>query len=126
MSTKNYKDTLFKGATSSTFNNAQQLRSSETEAEKKLWDLLRNRKLNGKKFRRQHPFGNYILDFYCNECKLAIELDGEVHKNIENKEHDEIRRQFLLENKIKLLRFWNNEVINEPGKVLERISQFLE
>ena len=126
MPDKNYKDTLFKGAKPITFNNAQQLRGSQTEAEKKLWGLLRNKQLKGKKFRRQHPIGNYILDFYCNEDKLAVELDGEIHKDEESRKYDNERTLFLKENNITVIRFWNDEVIKDAKKVLEKISQFLK
>ena len=79
---------LHLGARASTHKNAKALRRKETEAEQKLWALLRNRQLKGRKFRRQHAITSYIVDFYCHECKLAIELDGYHHKNEDVKEYD--------------------------------------
>ena len=125
MKNKDYFDKLHKDAKSSTFKNAKELRSAETDAEKKLWTLLRNRQLEGKKFRRQHAIGNYVLDFYCNECKLAVELDGEIHNEEEAKQYDSARTEKLREYGITVIRFWNSEVMNDSDKVLERIAQFL-
>jgi very-short-patch-repair endonuclease len=121
----NYKDNLHKGSNASTHQYAKELRHAETEAEKILWALIRNRQLKGKKFRRQHAFANYILDFYCHECKLAIELDGNVHREKENQEYNAVRTKLLNENGIKVIRFWNNEVLHETGKVLEKIAECL-
>ncbi len=120
-----YSEQLHKGASADTHKRANELRHAETEAEKKLWSLLRNRQLKGKKFRRQHAFTNYILDFYCHECKLAVELDGGHHLDPENKEHDTARTRLLEEYGITVLRFRNYEVLNKPGKVLERIADSL-
>ena len=126
MKDKDYFEKLHKDAKASTFKNAKELRSSETEVEKKLWALLRNRQLEGKKFRRQHAIGNYVLDFYCNECKLAVELDGEIHNKKEIQQYDSARTQELKDYGITVIRFWNSEVMNNTGKVLERIAQFLK
>ena len=71
-----YLGKLHHGSKAFTQEYARELRLRTTKAEQKLWSLLRNRQLRGKKFRRQHAIANYIVDFYCNECKLAIELDG--------------------------------------------------
>jgi very-short-patch-repair endonuclease len=86
---------------------------------------LRNRQLKQKKFRRQHAIAIYVLDFYCNECKLAIELDGEHHSAAEAKDYDSGRTLLLNEHGITLLRFWNTEVLNKTEKVLEKIMQYL-
>lgn len=124
--TGKYLEELFRGAKSSTLKHAKELRSSETEAEKKLWSLLRNRQLQGKKFRRQHALSNYVLDFYCNECKLAIELDGDTHKQKSTLEYDNARTEFLDRSGITVLRFWNHQVIKEPKKVLEKIEEYFK
>jgi very-short-patch-repair endonuclease len=123
---KKYSANLFKGPRGSTFEHARSLRRSETEAEKKLWSLLRNRQLNGRKFRRQHPLADYVLDFYCHECKLVIELDGQHHTSDENKILDQNRTRVLNEYGIKVIRFWNDEVMSEPEKVTERILASLK
>lgn len=123
--TDKYLAQLLRGAKASTQHYARELRHRETEAEEKLWSLLRNRQLRGKKFRRQHSIANYVVDFYCNESKLAIELDGNFHKEAETKEYDHSRTVLLSEIGISVLRFWNEEVINDPAKVLQEISEHL-
>jgi len=113
------------GANASKYEFARELRHRTTEAEQKLWDLLRNRKLKGKKFRRQHAIANYVADFYCNESKLAIELDGNFHTRPEAKEYDRARTALLQELGIVVLRFWNHEVMEDPEKVIMKISDYL-
>lgn len=125
MNSDNHSNNLHFGAKPFIFERAKTLRSSQTEAEEKLWSFLRNRKLKGKKFRRQHAIADYIVDFYCHECHLAIELDGNDHKNKEAKEYDKARVALLSEYGITVLRFWNNEVIKETEKVIEKIASYL-
>jgi len=120
-----YLGKLHKGAKESTQEYARELRLKTTEAEQKLWSLLRNRQLKGKKFRRQHAIANYVVDFYCNECKLVIELDGKFHTGAEAREYDAIRTALLKELGITVLRFWNDELIVDPAKVLRKISEYL-
>ena len=90
-----------------------------TDAEKALWRVLRSRQVSGLKFRRQHPFGDYVLDFVCLENKLIIEVDGGQHG--ERTKHDEIRSQNLLRAGFRILRFWDNDVLREIEGVKERI-----
>ena len=123
--TAKYLAQLHHGAKPSIQKNAKELRTRETKAEEKLWSLLRNRQFRGKKFRRQHPIANFIVDFYCNESKLAIELDGNYHIQPEAMRYDRARSAVLNEIGITVLRFWNEEVINESSKVLEKISLHL-
>jgi len=104
----------------------QELRNNATYAEKLLWYSLSRGKLNGKKFRRQYSVGNYILDFYCVEERLGIEVDGAVHEEKEQKEHDEIRSRYLSEIGIRVIRFKNNEVIYNTGSVIEKIKKELK
>ena len=120
-----YLVNLHQGAKPSTHEHARELRQRTTEAEEKLWDLLRNRKLKGKKFRRQHAIAGYIADFYCHESKLVIELDGNFHATPQAKEYDDLRTATLNEMGIAVLRFWNEELINNPLKVLQKISNHL-
>lgn len=100
----------------------KELRHNETKEEKLLWGNLR-RKSVGYKFSRQYSAGPYILDFYCPERRLAIELDGAHH--LENKEYDAERDNYLLMNDIKVLRFWNKEVSASIDEVIERITREL-
>ncbi|MEX2029114.1 MAG: DUF559 domain-containing protein [Candidatus Paceibacterota bacterium] len=97
------------------------LRREETTAEKILWQELRNRKLNVK-FRRQHPVDKFILDFYAPEIKLAIELDGSPHKEMQK--YDKLRTEHLKSHDIKVIRFWNDEVEKNLYKVLEQIKKY--
>ncbi len=104
---------------------ARALRKRETAAEKKLWNALRNKKTGDFKFRRQHPIGYYIVDFYCNEKYLIIEIDGSIHDEEDNKEYDRIRQEQLENIGYKFLRFSNNDVINSLDKVLGEINAYL-
>jgi methylmalonyl-CoA mutase cobalamin-binding domain/chain len=100
---------------------ARELRQDATDAEQLLWKLLRNRSLNNAKFRRQHPIGPYILDFYCNEAKLAVELDGSEHLEEKQANYDAERTKNLEAEGIQVLRFWNNDVLNNTQTVLEKL-----
>ncbi|MBE7471163.1 MAG: DUF559 domain-containing protein [Anaerolineales bacterium] len=100
---------------------ARELRRNATDAEKLLWQLLRNRQLAGAKFRRQYPLGGFILDFYCHEARLALELDGSQHAQPEQAQYDAARTQALTAEGIRVLRFWNNEVLQQTESVLEAI-----
>lgn len=97
------------------------LRKNSTKAEKLLWEALRNNSL-GFKFRRQYPADKFILDFYCYELKLAIELDGSVHTDKFQKDYDKIRTEKLKELGITVIRFWNNEIEKDLKNVLEKIK----
>ena len=103
---------------------APSLRKTSTDAENKLWALLRNRQLLGWKFRRQAPIGNYIVDFVCLDAKLIIEVDGGHHQ--EQTAYDEERSQWLTSEGYRVLRFWNNQVLREFGAVQETILAGLE
>ena len=101
-------------------NNLQRtLRKKMTDAEQALWHILRGRQVSGFKFRRQHPFGDYILDFVCLENRLVIEVDGGQHAD--QKENDEVRTQRLQQGGFHVVRFWNNEVLREIDAVKEKI-----
>jgi very-short-patch-repair endonuclease len=99
------------------------LRNAPTDAEQKLWQRLKNRQLEGCKFRRQHPYENYVLDFVCLERKLVVELDGGQH--IDAVAYDEKRTLLLERAGFCVLRFWNNEVFAELDGVLEVIYREL-
>ncbi len=122
----NSTQNLFKGAVSTLFDNAHQLRLvDKTKAEEILWQELRNRKVENCKFRRQHPIGKFIADFYCHEKKLVIEVDGDYHNKEEQKEYDEARTQVINEYGITVIRFTNDEVLNNIQSVLNKIRQTL-
>ncbi len=101
------------------------LRNDPTSAEKQLWNKLRNSQLAGNKFRRQHSVGNYILDFYCPQHQLAIELDGDSHFTESSMAYDAKRTTFLNEVGIQVLRFTNTEIFENLENVLERIREHL-
>ena len=122
---KNYKQNLIKGAKSKLFNFAKEMRTESILAEKMLWERLRRKGL-GFKFRRQHPFGNFIPDFYCHKKMLAIELDGAIHYKPENKQYDFVRTEYLKEFGIYVLRFPNGMVERNIDEVVKIISKKLE
>jgi len=97
------------------------LRGSLTPAEAVLWKNLQGAKLAGKKFRRQYSIGDYIVDFYCPECKLAVELDGEKHFNSMASEYDLRRTEFLNCLNIRIVRFENRAVFENLEAVLHAI-----
>jgi very-short-patch-repair endonuclease len=105
----------------------RELRSSQTPAEIKLWACLRNNQLFGFKFRRQHPIGKFIVDFYCHEAKLAIELDGGGHTEPAQAkyDYDNERTESLEAEGIRILRFWNTDVLRNLKGVIETIAETL-
>ena len=100
---------------------AKRLRQNLTTAEAKLWSVIRNKQLEGLRFRCQHPVGNFILDFYCPSCKLVIEVDGDVHNS--QLEYDAERTNKLAEHGYTVLRFSNEQVMNNLPEVLTKIKQ---
>lgn len=102
---------------------ARSLRKEPTSPENKLWYVLRNRQMNGHKFRRQHPIGKYIADFYCDELRLIIELDGESHFIAEGINNDKIRSKFLEEQSYKIARFTNVEIKENFEGVVQSIYE---
>ena len=104
---------------------ARELRRDQTSAEDLLWKLLRNRQLFGIKFRRQHPVQPYVLDFYCEAAKLAVELDGGQHNADSGRRYDERRTRFLAAQGIRVIRFWNTDVLQETEGVLDGIWRVL-
>ncbi len=104
---------------------ARALRRSPTLAERCLWDALRGRRL-GWKFRRQHPLGRYILDFFCVELRLAIELDGEVHAEEGRRAYDAQRTAELARMGVAVVRFDNSDVIGRIASVLQSIATVCE
>ncbi len=115
-----------KGQTNrSVIDNALQkkLRSDMTDAENRLWKRLRGRQIAGLKFRRQHPFLDYVLDFVCLEMRLIVEVDGVQHQDCEA---DQVRDRRLHEAGFRIMRFWNNQVLQETDAVAEAIWMALQ
>lgn len=102
----------------------KELRNNLTAAEASLWKLLQGKKLEGKKFRRQHSVGNYILDFYCPTERIAIELDGQGHFETQQAIYDQERDLFLKYYGIRVLRFENKEVWNNSESLLEKVKSY--
>ncbi|HEX6042535.1 endonuclease domain-containing protein [Longimicrobium sp.] len=100
---------------------ARELRQEETYAERLLWRVLRNRAVNGLKFRRQHPLDGFVIDFFCAEARLCVELDGGIHDP--QQERDAARTAQLEARGLRVIRFRNEEVENEMDSVLRRIAK---
>ena len=102
------------------------LRKNQTDAEKKLWTILRNRQSGGVKFRRQFPVGGYILDFYCPEYMVGIEADGGQHYENEGRVRDEFRTRELIRLGIEIMRFSDIEILANIDGVYEVIQRAIE
>jgi very-short-patch-repair endonuclease len=100
------------------------MRNESAPAEQKLWWCLRDRRLNGFKFRRQYPIGPYVADFYCAECNLIIELDGDSHS--EREDYDRRRTEWLQQDGVAVVRFVNTDVFDHLGSVLDAILRECE
>src|SRR5512133_2681431 len=114
------------GASNKLFSNASMLRANMTEAEKLLWENLRKKRLKKYRFRRQHPIGHYIADFYSHKAKLIIEVDGLIHDIDEISERDEGRTYDLEELGLDVIRFTNEEIIKDIESVIDKIEGYLE
>jgi very-short-patch-repair endonuclease len=108
------------GASANIKNKARELRKNLTPAETELWRYIRKGQLDGKHFRKQHPYGIYILDFYCFKASLAIEIDGPVH--ISKHEYDLEREKYIESSGVKVLRFSNEDIENRIEWVLSKIK----
>lgn len=125
-SEKKYFKELYQYAERAIFENAAGLRKNQTIAEQILWECLRNKKLKGYKFRRQHPISKYIVDFYCAEKKLAVELDGKIHNKTDVMENDKLRTNALKDTGVRVIRFKNREIISSLETVLNKLIINLE
>ncbi len=99
------------------------LRRNQTDAEKTFWAHVRNKQFMGLKLFRQYSIGPYILDFYCPKKKLAIELDGGGHNENDQSEYDAVRTEYLKTREIDVMRFWNNDVLQNISGVLTSIAE---
>ena len=104
---------------------AKQNRKKPTEAESKLWEEVRNRKIHGCKFRRQHPINEFIPDFVCLDKKLIVEIDGDYHSNEDQQKYDTLRAKWLVENDYRFIRFNNEQVLQQMPFVLSEIGKAL-
>jgi very-short-patch-repair endonuclease len=120
-----HEDSMWKGARQDLFFKAKELRNRMTSSEQILWEAVKANKLNGQKFRRQHPVGIYIVDFYNHKNKLVIEIDGGYHNSEEQKLKDLEREEFLKFNGLKVIRFKNESINDNLPFVLEKISEEL-
>ncbi|HEY6095899.1 MAG TPA: ATP-dependent RNA helicase HrpA [Gallionellaceae bacterium] len=105
---------------------ARELRKNATDAEQLMWQLLRRNQILGCGFRRQHLLGEYVLDFYCHEARLVVELDGGQHNEGAQQKYDETRTRYLNGQGLTVLRFWNNEVLENTEGVLQAIYDGLK
>lgn len=103
----------------------QALRKNQTDAERKLWNILRNKQMSGNKFFRQYGIGSYIVDFYCPLLKIVIEVDGGQHYSEEGMMYDRQREEFLKKAGIKVIRFTNLDVLKNMEGVFESIQKEL-
>ena len=97
------------------------MRRNETDAERKIWSRLRNKQVDGLKFYRQYSIGSYVLDFFCPMRRLAIEIDGGQHNEDGERVHDAKRTDYLAQQGIQVIRFWNNDVMMNIDGALETI-----
>ena len=104
----------------------KELRNNGTPAEGRMWLMLKNRQIKGKKFRRQFSVGNFVLDFYCAELKLAVELDGAPHFTSVGVQYDEEREKYLLSQGIKVLRYENKIVFEDSEGIVDDIKNTIE
>ncbi len=100
------------------------LRKNLPKTEIALWVKLKNKKINGFKFRRQYSINRYVVDFYCPMLKLAIEIDGNYHNTAETKNYDKLRQNFIENYGIKFLRFSNSDITENLEGVIKTISQY--
>jgi very-short-patch-repair endonuclease len=104
---------------------ARELRSNASDAEQKLWRLLRQKQLNGLRFRRQFPLGPYFADFVCLPARLVVEVDGSQHSDVSQAAHDLRRTAWLSRNNFRVIRFWASEVMTNTSGVMEGIEAAL-
>ncbi len=105
---------------------SRQLRDNMTDAEKVVWARVRLQQINGQRFYRQKPIGDYIVDFFCPKAKLVIEIDGGQHFSKDMIDNDKIRDEFLNGLGLNVMRFTNSEVLNDIERVIEQISKIVE
>ena len=116
---------MFYGASPEIFRRAKELRANLTPAESVLWMYLNRNQLNGFRFKSQHPIHTFIADFYCHSARLVIELDGGVHDSLEQQIYDSNRTYLITEFGLTIVRFRNDEVLQNIQHVIETIRTYL-
>jgi very-short-patch-repair endonuclease len=116
---------MYYGSNQNIEENAKELRHQETQTEKLLWEKLKGNKINGLKFRRQHPIAQFIADFYCHKAQLVIEIDGGIHLQNDVREYDDNRTFELEKLGLTAIRFSNEDIINRIDMVLEEIEKYV-
>jgi very-short-patch-repair endonuclease len=122
----NHDESMWKGAPATNFLLAKRLRGRMTQAEILMWDMLKNKQVRGYKFRRQHPVHQFIVDFYCHELKLIIEIDGKYHESEEQIELDYSRTELLQFQGLREIRFTNEAIINDISSVIKMIEEQMD
>lgn len=117
---------MHQGAKPHVFENAKQNRRNNTPAEAVLWEAIRLKKLDRFRFRNQHAIGAYVVDFYCHESKLAVEVDGQYHTDPSQMAYDEERTKVIVSSGVSIIRFTNQEVLNNLEEVLTKIKAALK
>lgn len=117
---------MYYGATPEINGNVKALRKNMTKAEEILWERLNKKQILGLRFRRQHPINIFIVDFYCHNARLVIELDGEIHDLPENKIYDSRREEELRELGLEIIRFKNEEIYDNLESVLDKITEVVK
>ena len=113
------------GAKPELFRYAQEMRKNPTDGEKALWNILRKFRYKGYIFRRQHPVDIFIADFYCHKLKLIIEVDGDVHDSEQAIQYDDGRTAELEKYGLSIMRFTNDQVLNEKEKITLQIQNYI-
>jgi very-short-patch-repair endonuclease len=116
---------MYFGAKPDLFRLAERMRKNPTEAEKTFWKQIKKFRSEGYVFRRQHPIDFFIADFYCHKLKLVIEIDGEIHETEDSRERDDGRTGHLEHFGIKVIRFTNEEVLENEELVIRQIRKYL-
>jgi len=101
------------------------MRARQTPAENLFWHFVRRRQINGYKIRRQHTVGRYIVDFYCPQFRLVIEIDGDIHKNPATKVLDEVRTDYFLSQGYQVIRFTNDQILNSLPRAIAALKNRL-
>ena len=120
-----YEYPMYFGATPDVFKKAKELRKLETDAERILWSKLSRNQILGLQFRRQHPLNRFIADFYCPKLKLVIEVDGNIHDIPDNVEYDKVRSEIMSEFGINVIRFTNDQIMNNIDDVINKIENLI-